>query len=218
MHDSWRLSLYPIGYFASLLFGLRFGLQWLQSERKGSSVTSILFWKLSLLANILMASHYLIQSHFAFFTVQVLNAFLAYRNAQLLKKQASLNRSQRILCLGVILLGCILIFLAQSYYIFGFIDWVHSPYARRYPLPLSWNWHTLGLIGITIFSLRFWLQWWVAEEQNESYLHPWFWQISLIGAFIVSIYSWRLQDPVTFIGSALPMLGYMRNLYLLKKN
>ena len=42
--DSLRHLLYPLGYLASFLFGLRFYVQWFQSEKAGRTTVSKSFW------------------------------------------------------------------------------------------------------------------------------------------------------------------------------
>ncbi len=64
MHD-WQVYLYlPLGLLPPIFFGLRFLIQWFQSERAGQSVVPIIFWRLSLVGNCLMMLHLFIQMQF----------------------------------------------------------------------------------------------------------------------------------------------------------
>lgn len=212
--ESVRAALYPLGYICVWLFGLRFAIQWWQSEKKGHSIVTVLFWKISLLANCLMAAHYLIQIHFTLCCIQNINAFLALRNIKLLHHKPSLTAAKRLAWVVAIVAGCSALFLAQSIFLLGYIDWIRSPFAVSEPAKLGLSWHIFGFLGAIIFSLRFWIQWWQAEETGRSLLHPWFWYLSLAGACCMSLYSLAMQDSVTTVSSVLPIAGYARNLYL----
>jgi lipid-A-disaccharide synthase len=72
-------------------------------------------------------------------------------------------------------------------------------------------------MGLALFSTRFWIQWWCAEQEKKSYLSGSFWWISLIGESLCLIYFLKIHDPVNSIGPAFGLIPYIRNLMLIYK-
>lgn len=215
--DAIRHLLYPLGFIASICFGLRFAWQWLRSERSGISLVDAIFWRISMVGNTIMALHYFIQIHFALCAFQCINGFLAWRNLKLLQSRKSLSPIKRLLSLFLIICICASFFLLQSWLCLGFVDWVRSPHTHMSPHAIGLRWHLLGFLGALIFNLRFWLQWWHAEQTNCSHLKPWFWWLSFIGATILCLYAYMMDDPVTLLANLLPLLGYVRNIMLIRQ-
>jgi lipid-A-disaccharide synthase-like uncharacterized protein len=215
--DALRQSLYNLGFLASALFATRFAYQWYTSEKAKKSLVDRTFWKVSILGNLIMACHYLIQVNFGLCLVQTLNGVFAWRNLQLMNSHKALcYRSRAALVLTICAL-CTGLFLLQSWLFIGELDWVRSPHSSRQAEPLSLYWHLLGMLGACTFSLRFWIQWWRAENRAIVELEVWFWILSLVGAGFLTVYSAILHDPVTFYASAAPSIGYIRNLMLVKR-
>lgn len=218
MIDITRELLYPLGFLSTAAFSLRMLVQWLGSESKGVSLVTPLFWQLSLLGNILLATHGFIQMQFHVFLIQVCNGFISWRNLNLMQpvdKQISTKKSL-LLLLGLACLA-ILAFAGQA----GVQDrfqWFRIPFDHEIDSPLHLAWHLFGFLGLALFSSRFWIQWWCAEKRQKSYLGPSFWWISLVGELITLLYFLKIKDPVNYIGPVFAMIPYIRNLILLKKH
>lgn len=76
-----------IGLCGQIIFGSRFLLQWISSERAGKSYIPICFWYLSLLGSLLLLT-YAIHTKDIVFTIGQTSGFLVYiRNIMLLKKK-----------------------------------------------------------------------------------------------------------------------------------
>lgn len=215
--DALRKSLYNLGFLASALFAGRFVYQWYKSEKAQKSMVDSAFWRLSILGNIIMACHYFIQVNFGLCLVQSLNGVFAWRNLQVMASRPALSYKKRALLVLLVCSLCTLLFLLQSWLLIGEIDWVRSPHSKYPAKILSIYWHSLGMLGACTFSLRFWIQWWRAEDRAIVDLEVWFWILSLIGAAILALYSAVLHDPVTFYASVAPAIGYIRNLMLVKR-
>lgn len=218
--NDFRLFLYPFGLIGSFLFFIRFLLQWLRSEKKGVSVNPKWFWEISLVANCLMFVHYLIQVHYTFSLVQIINAYISWRNLRLLNPEyrKKLPLKQHLLCLGALSALTTALFLAQGYFLLDEMDWVRSPtvpyFGKKAPLSLAS--HLLGGLSTFIFASRFWIQWWETEKHQRSHFPKIFWQLSLVGGLGNSVYSFLMGDWITFLGSVLGLLPYLRNLMLFK--
>lgn len=219
MLEEWRTLLYyPLGVLPSVFFVARIFLQWIQSEQKKRSYVSASFWKLSLVGNSLQILHYLVQVQFPFALFQAGNAFISWRNLNLMKKNSCSFRTS-LSILSFLLFAVTGVFLAQSHYIIGEIDWVRTPTklwdSSRVHHHLYW--HLFGAFGGALFASRFWLQWWNAEETKKSELNPLFWWLSIAGSIVSLIYFVHIQDVVGVINYSFPLIPYARNLLLLRR-
>lgn len=76
-----------IGLLGQIIFGSRFILQWISSERAGKSYIPICFWYLSLIGSLLLLT-YAIHTKDIVFTIGQTSGFIVYiRNIMLLKKK-----------------------------------------------------------------------------------------------------------------------------------
>jgi len=210
-----RTYLYPIGFVANLLFGGRFLLQWIQSEKKRESTVTHSFWRISFFANLLMCLHGFLQFQYPIYVIQLLNAAIAWRNLNLM--------GNKIRSLRFVLAGMVLSVLAFSllFFLQGNSAWMRSPtlpWSGAHASEASLPWHILGFFGMLLFASRYWLQWWLAEKHRKSFIGSSFWWISCVGAFFSLAYAIRLADPVNILGFSLGLIPYIRNLMLLKKN
>lgn len=207
MPQEWVQVLYPLGYLSSVLFGVRFLVQWLYSESKGKSVVPPLFWWLSLAGNFALLIHSMIQMQFHVALMQSLNGVVSWRNLDLSGK------TPRSFTFTVILMG-ISSLTTSLYFILFSREWFAMPGGG---VDLFFGWHLLGMLGIGLFASRFMLQWWLAEISQRSTLPLIFWWMSLSGALISILYFAKISDPVNLIGPLLGMIPYIRNLMLLYK-
>ena len=79
-------------------------------------------------------------------------------------------------------------------------------------------WLALGLIGQTVFSGRFLLQWIYSEYKRRSVIPMAFWHASIIGALLLLCYACYKKDPVFIVGQASGLLIYVRNLQMRKRD
>ena len=79
-------------------------------------------------------------------------------------------------------------------------------------------WLALGLIGQTVFSGRFLLQWLYSEYKRRSVIPMAFWHASIIGALLLLCYACYKKDPVFIVGQASGLLIYVRNLQMRKRD
>lgn len=213
MTDTWRLWLYPLGLLAQIAFGMRFLIQWIESEKKQAPTAPTLFWKLSLFGSAILVIHSYIQAYFPICLFQSLNMVIFWRNLNI--KSASI--SYTISLFVAVATAITFLFFFQTC-LFD-VSWMSIPWstilAHNQEIP-SWI-HVCGFFGILCYSLRFWVQWWYSEQKKKSVLTPAFWWLSLSGAVISSIYFYILFDWVNFIGSFMSLIPYSRNLWLERK-
>lgn len=220
MIDTVRTFLYfPLGLLPSLFFTLRLLIQWFQSERAKQSVVTPLFWYLSLIGQWLLFLHFVIQVQYPFALIQATNGILSWRNLKLMSRKTTVSfRGMLWILLGTVFFVT-LIFLAQSYFLIGELDWIRTPTkpeeTRVYH---SLVWHIIGTCGGILFAGRFWVQWWQAEKGGGDHLAAPFWWMSLFGSVILIVYFSRTGDTINLLNYSFGMIPYARNLMLLRGN
>lgn len=217
MIENWREWLYPLGFLSSLAFGGRFLLQWLNSEKEKKSVVTPSFWRLSLVGNVLLWVHSLIQLQFHVCFVQACNGVISWRNLNLMQSKSKVKTTTVVGFLIIALAATIAIFFAFSK---DPLNWFRVPTTTWFTAnsQVSFFWHYFGFLGLTLFSSRFWVQWWLAEKHQKSFLGSSFWWISLVGDLMTLTYFIQIYDPVNIIGPALGLIPYVRNLMLIRKS
>lgn len=215
-----RELLYPLGYLASLAFGARFFLQWMNSELQQKSVVTHSFWRLSLIGNLMLMIHSFIQLQYHVCIIQAGNALISWRNLNLMnekKVQISFEMMKRLIFGSLVLVT--FGFVIQGYILNGGeITWFRLPLAEEKIEKVNFLWHFIGFLGLFLFSSRFWIQWLDAEKTGKSTLSPTFWWLSLIGGVLTLFYFLRIHDPVNVIGPAFGLIPYIRNLILIQKS
>ncbi len=78
-------------------------------------------------------------------------------------------------------------------------------------------WIVFGLVGQTMFFLRFLIQWIVSERKKESVIPIQFWFLSIAGSLILLVYAIQRKDPVFIIGQSTGSIIYIRNLVLIHR-
>lgn len=77
------------------------------------------------------------------------------------------------------------------------------------------SWILIGMIGQTLFFMRFFVQWLVSEKRKESIIPVEFWYLSIGGSFVLLLYAIHRADPVFILGQASGLFIYARNLMLI---
>lgn len=78
-------------------------------------------------------------------------------------------------------------------------------------------WIAIGLIGQSLFSARFLIQWLASEKAKASIVPTTFWYFSILGGVTLFAYAVYRQDPVFILGQSTGIFIYARNLYLIHK-
>jgi lipid-A-disaccharide synthase-like uncharacterized protein len=82
-------------------------------------------------------------------------------------------------------------------------------------LTITSFWIAFGLLGQTMFSARFIVQWLHSERVRRSVIPVAFWYFSVAGGAILLSYAiWR-EDPVFILGQSCGIVIYLRNLYFI---
>ncbi|MFC1514473.1 lipid-A-disaccharide synthase N-terminal domain-containing protein [Candidatus Omnitrophota bacterium] len=76
-------------------------------------------------------------------------------------------------------------------------------------------WLILGLLGQSVFFMRFLIQWLASERKKESVVPVAFWYFSILGGILLLAYALYRKDPVFILGQSCGLFIYSRNLYLI---
>lgn len=213
--EALQRNLYFLGIISSIFFGVRFSLQWWQSEKEGRSVVNKTFWQLSIWGNLSLALHGAFQFQWPIALLQGAQAVLAKRNLELMRGDERAPIRTVFYQLILTLLGLSFLTIVLSF-LKGEWEWMRvptTPWSEK-GHEVSQVWEILGVSGLFLFSSRFFIQWWETERLGESHLSPTFWSVSLIGAFLSSIYFWYSWDLINLMGPIFGSLSAVRNLIL----
>ena len=78
-------------------------------------------------------------------------------------------------------------------------------------------WTLVGVVGQTIFGLRFIVQWLASERAGRTVIPLSFWLLSIAGSAIVLIYGIHKREPVVILSQLMGLPIYFRNLALIAK-
>lgn len=206
-----------LGLFPALLFGTRFYIQWLYSERIKQSQIPSIFWYISFVGNALSALHYFIQMQLPFLLIQTSNGYISWRHLQLQKEKQRKGIWKSSCLMAVTLIGTTFLYtlrlqwLEIDFLLFG----PPIAFIGRSTETLSPLWICLGVLGSLTFGLRFWVQWIQTELTPETQFSITFWMMSLIGSFLCLIYFMGIKDYTSSINFVCGFIPYTRNLYLM---
>lgn len=195
-----------VGGLGAACFFSRFLVQWLASERAQRSVSPVSFWWLSLAGAVLMGSAALAQGEALLLAGYLVTAAIYVRNLLLPRRGSSSS-------LGP--LPAALIGLAAAAVLVASVG-ASTPAGSE-----SAAWILgVGVVGQTIWSLRFLVQWFFTERRGYSHFPIAFWWTTLLGSLLMLVYTGSLvgsggPSRIVYFVSFLPTPLYpIRNLIL----
>lgn len=197
-----NLVIFAIGMVAQVLFAFRMLVQWFLSEKHKAVVSPSIFWRLSLVAAMLLCLYGWLRSDMAIIVGQLITYFIYIRNLHWKGEWKTYPSLLRMFIIG-------LPFAALGYAFNQDFDW-HEKFIKDIPFWLM----TLGLVGQFIFTFRFIVQFYHAEKNKESVLPRMFWILSVIGSALIFIYGVIRVDYVLMIGNGGGLIAYIRNLMI----
>jgi lipid-A-disaccharide synthase-like uncharacterized protein len=190
--DGWE----AVGWLGQACYFGRFLLQWLASERAQKIVVPAAFWWMSLLGSVCATAYAFVQHNLFFMAGPCINFFLFVRNLWLARTGQPLESRVFVpFAVGVLTLAVTV----------ALWSWDFSQ-----PLP----WILVGGCGTVLWSIRFPVQWWIAERRGHATLPPLFFWISLVGSCLLLVYAFRTGKPIFIAGMALGPFLYGRGLVL----
>lgn len=201
------ILIYTIGFIAQILFSARLIVQWILSEKSKRVVTPSLFWKLSLLASILLFVYGYLRDDFAIMLGQALTYYIYIRNLHLQGQWKS----------APVILRWILLLFPVFIVIYGYNNGEYDINALFKNDAISQWLLILGIVAQIVFTLRFIYQWMHSEKKQNSELPLGFWTLSVLGATLILTYAILRKDPVLFVGHCAGLIIYIRNIFIWKK-
>jgi lipid-A-disaccharide synthase-like uncharacterized protein len=198
IESGWQL----LGWLGIACYFSRFLVQWLASERAGESLAPRSFWLLSLAGALLLIVYSVHRREPVFLAGYVVTLFIYARNLWIADAGGAGGRLGPAPLTGVALLAWgLLVGVSFDELRPGFGDSVF--------------WLSLGVVGQTVWSSRFVVQWYMSERDGHSHFPEAFWWISLLGNVLLLAYAIHLADPVWIAGLCLGPLVQLRNLTLI---
>lgn len=210
-------ALYPLGLVASAFFALAFVMQWLISRKHQQHIVPRNFWTLSLVGAVLMMLHGIIQMQLPVALLHAANFMIYFRNLDISSSEPSFSLKTMV---GLMTLLCLIVtlpFIVGAYYNPNMQWFASRDFFHLSVHPAGPYWRVLGCLGLLVFALRFFSQWFYLEALGKSTFPVMFWQISLFGGGLAFIYFVRVGDPVNIISygcSACFSLMHIRTHYL----
>jgi lipid-A-disaccharide synthase-like uncharacterized protein len=197
--------IFAIGLLAQIMFAGRMLVQWFLSEKQKEVVSPKLFWRISLVASMMMCAYGWLRSDAAIIVGQLITYFIYIRNLQHKNDWQTYWIGLRIFIISIPLL-------AFAYILTQNVNWESKFISDN----ATWL-IILGLAGQILFTFRFIIQFYFSEKRKLSVLPPQFWIISLLGSILIFIYGIYRVDYVLLIGHGGGMLAYIRNIMIGRK-
>jgi lipid-A-disaccharide synthase-like uncharacterized protein len=192
-------TIAPLGIRPNACFFLRVVVQWWYVEKKRSNKAPRTVWRLSLVGSILLGAYAIEREVPILLAGFVINGLIYSRNLWMKKKSVKPLGRERIAVMGLLAVVTI----AAS----GLLG-------QKLLASESLAWTLCGIVGQTIWSCRFVVQWWYTELRRVSHFPPAFWIVSLTGNFLLLAYALHLWNAVFIAGLALGPIVQIRNLIL----
>lgn len=196
--------IYAIGFLAQAFFSARILIQWVLSEKAHRVVSPTAYWICSLAGSWLLFLYGWLREDFAIILGQLLSYYIYIWNLNIKQLYKKIPKLIRI----ILLVTPIIILILITRHIGTFID----TFLQNDNIPLGLM--LLGVIGQTVFSLRFVYQWIYSARHGESVLPSGFWIMSLWGSAMIVCYGIIRLDPVLILGQSVGFIAYARNLFL----
>jgi len=196
--------VFGLGFLAQSLFFGRTFLQWFKSENEGVVFSPVLYWKISLVASLLMLFYGILRNDFAILLGQAVVYYIYVRNLHFKRAWRTLSPFLRIFVLGAPIVTAIGLLLGETY---SFRTLLGNREVAPWLL-------ALGVAGQLTFTFGFVYQWFHSERVQESQLPPGFWIISITGALIILVYAFFRRDPVLLLSNSLGLFIYLRNVLI----
>lgn len=200
--------IYALGFFGQSLFGARLLVQWFYSEKEKQVVSPTLYWKLSLIASLIILVYGVFRDDAIIIVGQSLSYYIYIRNLQLKKSWEKFPFIVQVL-LFILPVTVLLLLFFGSNQTFNRIF-----FENDFTTPLI----LLGAVGQLLLNFRFIYQWYYSEKRGVSVLPLGFWIISLCASFLVLTYGFYRRDPVLLVSQGMGLFAYVRNILLYKRS
>ena len=190
-----------VGWLGNACFASRVLVQWLHAERLRVRAAPRIFWLLSLSGSALLGAYALERGVWVLLIGFAINALIYLRNLRLGDSSENVRPFERRQAIPLVAISVLALIGAGL---------ANAALAGRE----SWAWLGVAIVGQSLWSSRFVVQWWFSEQTRESHFPPAFWVLSLAGNALLLAYALHLWDAVLVAGLALGPVVQIRNLWL----
>lgn len=188
-------------------FAGRILLQWWRSEQAGRSVAPRGYWTWSLVGALLGSLGAAGQGERLLIPAFVISGALYLRNWTLGSDRGNRSKANTLSGWWAAALG-----LACSALLIAL-----APAGSETGSSGPWPWLALGVVGQTVWSVRFVVQWWASERKGVSHFPAVFWRLTLLGAVCNLAYTLWLGQPEFVIAYLFSWWPPIRNLQLMRR-
>jgi lipid-A-disaccharide synthase-like uncharacterized protein len=193
-----------VGWVGNAAYFTRFFLQWVATERAGRPVTPRSFWWLSLGGAVLLLAYSMNRDAEVMLAGYAITSAIYVRNLWISHTHGKGARLGPVRAALVGLAAAALLILIEAQH-------VQEQNGESLALTL------FGAVSMAVWTSRFVLQWWFAEQRGAAEFHTSFWWVSLAGNLLLLVYACLLGDAV-FIGSLMPgPVVQVRNLVVARR-
>ncbi|MGI9591340.1 MAG: lipid-A-disaccharide synthase N-terminal domain-containing protein [Myxococcota bacterium] len=196
--NPWEL----LGWLGLVCYFSRSLIQWIASERAGDSVAPLAFWWVSVAGAVLLSTYSIYRAEPIFLIGYLITLGIYLRNLWILRVPGSFLSPLIVTLLAVI---------AWALVVTVGLNEIRPGYGD------SLAWLGVAVVGQTLWSSRFIVQWYLSERAGESHIPEAFWWISLGGNALMLAYALRVGDPVWIAGLLLGPVVQIRNLMILNR-
>jgi lipid-A-disaccharide synthase-like uncharacterized protein len=197
--DTWWVV--ACGWAGQACFFSRFFVQWWVSERAKRSVAPPLFWWLSALGAVLLSIYSVPRGEAVLLPGYLITLCIYLRNLWIARRGPTEKQLHPAIALGLAALACLGLWWSGAF----------QPRAGMHEAPV---WLTIGIVGQTLWTARFLVQWWSTERTGASHFPRLFWWLSLSGNALLLAYAIHLRDAVYIAGFIPGPIVQIRNLML----
>lgn len=192
-----------VGWAGNAAFFSRFLVQWLASERAKQTVAPASFWWISLFGSAALSAYTIGKGEPVLVAGYLVNGAIYVRNLVLRRTASEGSGPSLIVLVLCAIAAAVLIFATGAAK--PREDWTDAR-----------GWFLAVVIGQSIWSSRFIVQWWMSERRRVSYFPVAFWWLSLVGNVLLFAYAVHLRDRVLIAGYCIGPIVQIRNLMLSK--
>jgi lipid-A-disaccharide synthase-like uncharacterized protein len=203
-----------VGVIGALIFYGRFYVQWIASELKKRSVVPIAFWYMSSCGSVMLLAFAVWSQSPLGALGQNINIVIYSRNLiHIWRNDGRLTKRVHALVHGAVaLIACVALgFAGLTWYReYQITQELSSEAAAR-----NWLWLGVGVVGQSLFAIRFLIQWIATERKRESVIPTIFWHLSIVAAALQCVVFFQRHEWIFATGMAASIVIYCRNLWLI---
>lgn len=205
------------GVAGTIIFNSRFYVQWYVSEREKRSVVPVSFWYLSSIGAIILLIYAIHEQSPNGGLSYSLNTIIYSRNlVHIWREKGSLTRAKSIAFQSLV--GLITLVAVAIVVVIWLREFNHIREKPQVEAVAQSLWIAVGVLGSSMFAVRFLIQWLATEMKRKSVMPHVFWHISFIAALLLFLSFSAQGEWLYALGPVINVPVYARNLWLIYRH